>query len=175
MTKVSQLKWVSRRLNIRPYKLSDYECWFSAVTQDCELNKTNKTKDSFKKKVSRNRQLAKEDRSYIFGIFDKKSNQHLGEIEINIITRSNFHWASLGYQIHKHCQNNGFAKEAALSVLKIGHKALDLKRIEAVIPKTNKRSLRVARSIKMKSEGVRREFIPMEEGWVDALVFASVR
>ncbi|MDG0817186.1 GNAT family N-acetyltransferase [Bdellovibrio svalbardensis] len=168
----NQLNGVSPRLCVRPYKLSDYKSWSTAVIRACEVDGG---KDSFRKKVLKNRQLRKEDRSYVFGIFHKKTNEHLGEIEINIIVRRNFRWANLGYEIHSHYRNKGFAKEGAAAVLEIGHNFLDLHRIEAVMPASNKASIKVARALKMKKEGIRRRFIPMSEGWTDAMVFVSVR
>ena len=67
--------------------------------------------------------------------------------------------AELGYWIGKPYWNNGYASEAAISVLKFGFEDLDLRRIHAHHLSRNPVSGRVLQKIGMQHEGHLRQHI----------------
>lgn len=175
----------SRRLIIRAFKPKDFLKWSEAMASRSEpvdkfdygpISKKYLTKTIFKKRLSAYKKAAEKDECYIFGIFEKKSGDHLGNISIYLLQRNPMQWANLGYHIHNHKRGRGYAKEAAKLFLKAAFESFDLQRVEAVMEKDHKASIAIAKAAGMKKEGVRRHFLPTESGkWVDGLVYAAIR
>lgn len=179
----------SRRLVVRPYRLSDYEAWSKAMRERrAPVDKfdegppppTHLTERAFKCRVDSYWSDAAIDQFYNYGVFDRKSGEHLGNVSIYVLQRDPMKWANLGYMIHNHKRGRGYAKEAAKLALKIAFKNLGLRRIEAVMELDHRASIAVAKSLGMRKEGVRRRFLPatrprQSRSWVDAAVFATDR
>lgn len=173
----------TKRLVIRPYKLSDYQEWFYAYTccykkrskfDRGRLNANDCSKDIFKKIITRHQRLAKLDHTYVWGIFDKKSGRILGAIDIFIICRDVLQVANLGYRIFNLYWRSGFASEALkVAIPKI---LLDLKlnRLQASIDLDNTPSTRLAKSL-MKSEGIVKNYHYQSHKWEDQKIFSITR
>lgn len=180
----NKIKYTTQRLVIRPYRASDYAAWAEALSK-ChpKQNKFDPGRPShqslslaaFDKKLKRYQAQAHRDEHYMFGIFHKKTGEHLGCVDLYVIVRKVLHWANLGFEIHNTHWGHGYAKEAARAALRIGFKELNLHRIEAAMELDHRASQSVARRIGMKKEGIRRKFFPTESGWEDLVVFALVR
>lgn len=69
------------------------------------------SKKTFKSRLMRYRERAQRKEHFVFGIFDKKSGERLGAVDIFIIN-AEIKWGNLGYQVHNHCWKKGFASEA---------------------------------------------------------------
>ena len=185
MKKPVKVKWPiiirTRRIELRPYKLSDYQAWHTAFTQrkrqqhkydrgPLPLEQTSRA--FYRKLYFRHERLAKHDICYPFGIFDRKTGAHLGVIDISTICRDWYQWASLGYVIHNTYQGRGFGKEAARAAIQVAFRKLGYKRVEASIYPDNRPSIRLAKALGMNREGIRREYIYDHKKWEDHVVYA---
>jgi ribosomal-protein-alanine N-acetyltransferase len=170
------------RLVIRPYKLSDYKVWSEGLRlrnpaqNEFDLGpevEGKLTKAYFKVLVTRSQNAAKSDQFYIYGMFDRKTGESVGSIDLYVIQRLPMLWGNLGYQVHNHKAGQGYAQEAAKMALKIGFKDLKFHRIEASIQPAHKASVKIAKAIGMTKEGLRKKFLPKGKKWEDAAVFIA--
>lgn len=87
------------------------------------------------------------------------------------VVRGLTHTCFLGYYLYNNYWGRGLAKEAVLATLDIGFRDLKLHRIEAGIEPNNHRSQRLARSLKMRREGVKKRALYLRGQWVDLVMF----
>jgi ribosomal-protein-alanine N-acetyltransferase len=172
----------TRRLILRPLGSRDFEAWHDAYAQG--LPKQNKwdreplkprecSKKLFSKVKAKLKALAKKDKYYRYVIFEKKSGALIGFIDFDIFVRSHHQFANFGYQIFNRHWNKGYGKEASLAGLKIGFKQLHLNRLEAAINLDNKVSIRLAKSIGMKREGIKKRYWYEFGKWTDHLIYVA--
>jgi ribosomal-protein-alanine N-acetyltransferase len=162
--------------------MSDYEVWKKSYTSRLPaLNRFDRGPSDpkkcslaqFKKLVERHAELAKADKVYIYGIFERKSGSLIGAIDIAIIAREMYQMANLGYQIHNRYWGSGYGSEATIAALKIGFTQLALNRLEASIDFDNKRSIALAKKIKMRNEGIKKNYLFEHGGWVDQIIYVA--
>lgn len=60
------------------------------------------TKEWFGDLVTKHHQMAEDDKVYVFGVFRKTDNMHIGFVDFSTIMREEFQWARIGYTIHNH-------------------------------------------------------------------------
>ncbi len=168
----------STRLELRPYKASDFKAWQAALRE--RRKKQNKFDDGsvaaakvnrgeFRKLILRYRKIVGRN-NFKFGVFKRKSGAYLGQFDLFVFSTSH-RWANLGYAIHNQYWGRGYASEAAKLALRIGFGALNLNRIEAGCEPANHASAKVARKAGLTFEGKRKKFpIPHP---ADLLVFAE--
>lgn len=170
----------TKRLCVRPYRYSDFNTWKKAFDErlpkqnEFDLNKTPEhllKRKSFNGWLKDRLEMQKKDLVYIFGIFDKKTGEHFGTIDLKIIERLRIQSANLGYGIHNHQWKKGYATEASVAVIELAFRQLKLHRVEAAASLSNKASIGVAKSIGMKREGVRKRIIYLDEKWVDSVFY----
>lgn len=175
-------QFATRRMILRPYRLSDYPTWRDAYV-NC-LPKRNKydkgplarekcSLREFRKIMTRHERMAKADRVYVYGAFLKSSGVLVGVVDVFVIVRDCYQMGNLGYQIHNRYWGRGYGKEAAIGALKIGFSHLKLNRLEAAVDLDNPRSLRLAKSIGMRREGVKKRYLFEDGKWTDNVVFAA--
>lgn len=172
----------TKRLIIRPLNLSDYTEWYDSLV-NClpkqskwdrgPLDKKLCTKRCFNKAMKHHELLAKKDDYYRYYAFDKKSGKIVGHIDFDIFIRSHHQFANFGYQIYNRYWNKGYGKEASLKGLQIGFKDLKLNRLEAAINLDNKKSIKVARSISMRYEGLKKRYWFENGKWTDHLIYVA--
>lgn len=172
----------TKRLILRPLKLTDYEEWF-----DCYVNsrpaqskwdmKPRKAKDCtkaiFKKVMAEHQKLAATDDYYRYYVFEKKTGAIVGLIDFDIFVRGTHQFANFGYQIYNRHWGNGYGQEASAAGLKIGFKKLKLNRLEAAINLDNKKSIRLVKAIGMKKEGIKKRYWFEYGKWVDHLIYVA--
>ncbi len=172
----------TQRLEIRPYRLNDFEVWRTASLERLParnrfdrgpVKPSECTISRFKKMLRRHEGLAKKDKVYIYGVFEKKSGTLVGAIDIAIICRSVYQMANLGYQVHNRFWRRGFGRESAMAGLKIGFSQLGLNRLEAAIDFDNPVSQKLARSIGMRREGIKKNYLFENGKWIDQIIFAA--
>jgi len=127
----------TERLILRPLQPSDYESWYAGFSgrlpkqhqyDDGQVSLEECDRQWFADLCQRHQQLALNDQVYIFGIFSRQNNQHLGHIDISTIRREENQWANLGYGIHNQHWQQGFGKEAVRAALICGfHSFVGLK------------------------------------------------
>lgn len=172
----------TRRLVLRPLNIGDYKFWFDAYVNG--LPAKNKwdlvprtasecSKKSFTKLCSTLNKLAKNDEYYRYYIYEKKSGAIIGQIDFDIFVRSTHQFANFGYQIYNRHWEKGFGKEAARLGLKIGFKVLKLNRLEAAINLDNKISIKLAKAIGMKKEGIKKRYWYENGKWTDHLIYVA--
>lgn len=174
------IRYTTKRLLIRPYRVGDYSEWKKAHAA-CSVAKDKfdpgrlppqlLTRERFKSLIANYRALARRDEYYMFGIFDKKSGAHLGHFDFFLFARKGLNWANLGYEIHNTHWRKGYGVEAGQGALRIGFKKLKLHRIEAAMELDHKGSQIVARRIGMRRECIRKRFYKSGAIWEDLLVF----
>lgn len=173
----------TKRLELRPLRLSDYLSWKKGVTQKLPLGRkfdmpavplSKASKTHFKKIVAKESKGAKADQGYHFHLFEKETGHHLGVVDFSTHVRGQLQWANLGYELHNNYHGKGYAQEAVKALLKVGHKKLGYKRIEACTNVENKKSLRLLKKLGMKKECRRRHFYFQFGTWNDNWIFVSI-
>ena len=97
--------------------------------------------------------------SYLFGIFDKKTCSHIGNIKLGFIN-SHHNTAQLSLFIgEKECWGKGYATEAIKCITQWGFNILGLKRIEAGCYEANMGSLRAFLKVGYIVEGFKRSCV----------------
>lgn len=180
-TKEHPIELETERLIIRPLNNQDYEKWLEGFLNRLpsqrkydneKADMSAWTEEKFNQEVvSLFDKLARQDEVYVFGIFRKADQKHLGKVEICTIMRDEFQWGLLGYTIHNQYWQRGYGKEAVNAVLKIAFENLHFHRIEAHINMDNVPSIRLAESVGMEFECVRKGFIYELEEWTDHLIY----
>ena len=180
-TKEHPIELETERLIIRPLNNQDYEKWLEGFLNRLPSQRKYDnekadmsvwTEEKFNQEVvSLFDKLARQDEVYVFGIFRKADQKHLGKVEICTIMRDEFQWGLLGYTIHNQYWQRGYGKEAVNAVLKIAFENLHFHRIEAHINMDNVPSIRLAESVGMEFECVRKGFIYELEEWTDHLIY----
>lgn len=172
----------TERLILRPQELSDYEAWSAGFAgrlpkqHPYDVGRVDLEAWDwywFAEVCQRHQQWALMDRAYIFGIFLRETNQHLGNIDLSTLRREENQWANLGYSIHNQYQRQGFGKEAVRAALIAGFEALNYHRIEAAINLDNAPSIALAQSVGMQKECVRSGFYYENGQWVDHLIYVA--
>lgn len=114
------------RLILRPLQESDYEDWHTGYSNRLPQQHFY---DSGQEDISHcdrawftglcqcQQQTALKDEIYSFGVFCRDTNQHLGNIDLSTLRRSENQWAILGYEIHNQHWRQGFGKEAVRAAL----------------------------------------------------------
>lgn len=172
----------SRRLLIRPIKLNDHQTWFRAFAERLprqnvwdagprEIRDCSQAK--FRKWVRHYEMLARQDDYHRVGVFTKIGSELVGQLDFEVFSRGQLQFANFGYQIYNLYWGNGYGVEAAAAGLKFGFDLLNLHRLEAAIHPANKKSIQVAKKIKMRKEGIRRRYALEDEKWHDCLIFAA--
>ncbi len=181
---MSEAAWTLRieteRLILRPQNSSDYETWHtgfsSRLPQQCQYDEGQVSLegcdlDWFSSLCDHHQEQALKDYAYIFGVFLKQTNQHLGNVDLSTIYREEKQWANLGYSIHNQYWKQGFGKEAVKAALIAGFENLGYHRIEAAINLDNYPSIALARSVGLQEECIRRGFYYENEQWVDHVIY----
>ena len=172
--------YATPRLVLRPYRPADHQTWFEALVNP--LAKKNKydrepflavqcRKVDFLKLIRRHEKLARQDDTYIYGVFLKKGNTLVGSIDIHVIVRDCYQIGNLGYQVHNRFWRNGYAKEAARKAIDIAFRDLGLHRLEAAINLDNRPSIAVAKGIGLSGGGIIKNYIFENDAWTDHRVF----
>jgi [ribosomal protein S5]-alanine N-acetyltransferase len=182
-----QLTWPliieTDRLMLRPQEPKDFGAWYEGFagrspSQSCydegRIDLDSYNSDWFFGICERHQEQALRDYAYIFGVFSKATQQHLGNVDLSTIQREEKQWANLGYCIHNQHWRQGFAKEAVNSLLLAGFKDLGYHRIEAAINLDNHASIALAKSVGLEQECVRRGFYYENEQWVDHVIYVGI-
>ncbi|WP_173915344.1 GNAT family N-acetyltransferase [Halobacillus sp. Marseille-Q1614] len=170
----------TERLVIRPLKKSDYKNWLTEFESRFpsqhrydkgKVNMKECTEEWFANLVEKHQELAVSDTAHIFGVFRKKDNTHLGMIDFSTLYRGEFQWGRIGYTIHNQYWKKGYGKEAVKEAINIALNDLKFHRIEAHINLDNSPSIKLAESVGMEFECIRKGFIHEFGEWTDNLIY----
>lgn len=172
----------TKRLIIRPLEIHDYENWVQSYSSmrppQNEWDETNwvdseLTLKKFKEHLKKNQLWRAQDHFYEFGIFRKDDGVFLGVVTLMDVSRQIFQNAYLGYRIFNNHWGQGYATEACLAAVEIAFKDLKLHRIEAGIAPTNKASIKVAKRLGLRKEGLSPRRLFTHGKWTDMLLYAG--
>ena len=183
MIKQMKLERKTKNTIVRPYKKSDYQSWKKAYLSilpkagniwDITIprKEENLTKVAFAKILKAQKQHRTEDYFYDFGIFLKNGNL-IGGVSLMDISRQVFQNAYLGYRIFNNYWGKGYGKEAIKAAIEIAFIDLKLHRIEAGIEPRNKRSIRLAKSIGLRREGLSKKRLFLRGKWLDMALYVA--
>ncbi len=169
----------TRQLELRCLTLKDYNCWKQAQlkmkksqnTWDASSRTSDSlTKTEFKKIIQGQIERRNKDTFYDLGVFDK-TGVLIGGVSIMEVSRGISQTAYLGYRIFNNYWGKGYGKEAVRAMIEIAFEDIKLHRIEAGIEPSNKRSLKLARSLGMRREGLKKRVLFLRNTWVDLIMF----
>lgn len=172
----------TKRLILRPLELSDFENWQQAHSMlrppqnewdEGPWKGSELTLAKFKKILKQQKTQRAEDEFYSFGIFRKDDGVLLGVVTLMDVSRAIFQNAYLGYRIFNNYWGQGYATEACQGALEIAFRDLKLHRVEAGIEPDNKVSIRIAKSLGLRKEGVSRRRLLVNGQWKDMILFAG--
>ncbi len=173
----------TERLILRPLEPSDYESWYAGFSgrlpqqhkyDEGQICLEGCDRDWFADLCDRHQKQALSDYAYIFGVFFKQTNQHLGFVDISTIQREEKQWANLGYSIHNQYWRHSFGKESVKAALMAGFETLRYHRIEAAINLDNYPSIALVQSVGLQKECIRRGFYYEDGQWVDHVIYIAL-
>jgi [ribosomal protein S5]-alanine N-acetyltransferase len=184
---ISKTHWTltikTKRLILRPQTPDDYQSWYAGFSgrlpqqskyDEGQINLDGCDTEWFSSLCQRHQQQALSDYAYIFAVFSKQNNRHLGYVDLSTIQREEKQWANLGYSIHNQYWQQGFGKEAVRAALIAGFEHLGYHRIEAAINLDNHLSIALAQSLGLQKECIRRGFYYENDRWVDHLIYVAI-
>ncbi len=172
------------RLILRPLEATDYENWVQAYSSmrppQNEWDETNwaeseLTPKKFKELLKSEKDQRTRDHFYSFGVFLKDDGTLIGLVTLMDISRAIFQNAYIGYRIFNNYWGYGFAQEATRGCIDIAFKKLKLHRVEAGIAPTNKKSIKVAKALKMRKEGLSKRRLLVHKKWQDMEIWALTK
>ena len=170
----------TERLVIRPLNKLDYENWLKEFENrypsqnrhdQGKIDMSECTLEWFEQLVEKHQELALTDTTYIFGVFSKVTEAHLGMIDFSTLVRDDFQWGRIGYTIHNQHWRNGYGKEAVSAALILAFDQLKFHRIEAHINFDNTPSIKLVESVGIDFECIRKGFIYEYNEWTDHLIY----
>lgn len=176
---MSFLRRKTKRLVVRPLTSEDFIAWRSAYlkisdpknTWDQAAKKENEVnKAAFNKVLKMQKKLRAADNFYDLAIFNREGAL-VGFVAIMEVARGLSHTAYLGYRIFNNHWRLGYGKEAVQAMIDIGFRDIKLHRIEAGIEPGNIRSIKLARSLGMRREGLKKRALYLRNKWVDLIMY----
>lgn len=182
--KISRSKLIkkTKRLEIRPLELRDYQAWCEAYSEmrepQNEWDETNwdpkfLTKAAFGKLLRTQQQERQLDRGYAFGVFRRDDGRLIGSMGLWDVSRGRFQNAYIGYRIFNSYWMYGYGAEAVEATCEIGFRSLNLHRIEAGIQPENKNSIALAKKIGLRKEGLSSKRLFYKNRWVDLILYVA--
>ena len=170
---------ITPRLVVRPIESKDYSVWRQAnltmlrpqnIWDLGPIPQRKLTQSGFRKMLRGQTERRKKDTFYSLGVFDKAGTL-VGGVSIMEVARGISQTAFLGYRIFNRYWGKGYAKESVRAVIEIGFEDIKLHRIEAGIEPKNLRSIRLAKSLGMRREGLKKRALFLRKTWVDLIMF----
>ena len=90
-----------------------------------------------------------------------------------MISRLSYQFANLGYEVNNQYWGQGFASEAIEAAIPTAFKTLLLHRVEAGILPKNRASIRVAKKVGLRREGLRKKYFFDGQEWIDIVYFVA--
>ena len=171
----------TERLVLRPYRETDYDMWKETyATLPKPKNRwdlgprelKDLTTAKFTEVLATQDADMAQDHFYSFHAFEKESGKLVGHGSLMDISRVIFQNAYLCYGVHSPYWGLGYGKELAAATLQIAFHTLKLHRVEAGIEPANKRSIRLAKSLNMRREGLSKRRLYLRQKWVDMVIYA---
>jgi len=169
----------TKRLVIRPLRKSDYRVWKKTGEEMLDLRNRWDRRPSpreltpleFRKLLSVQASQRKHDRFYDLAVFC--GSELVGKVAVMDVMRSLSQQGFLGYRIYNRYWAKGYGYEASRALIDIAFRDLKLHRVEAGVEPGNIRSIRLARKLGLKKEGLKRKAVFLRGKWRDLLAYAA--
>lgn len=171
----------TKRLIIRPLNEHDYEIWKEAYTSmlppkniydTANRKKFNLKKSDFKKLLAQNVKYRKTEEFLDYAVIDKKTGKFIGRVSLMNVVRSVTQSAFLGYGLFNNYWGQGYAEEAVNGFIKLAFTKYKLHRVVAGIEPKNKLSIKLAKKLGMRREGLSKNIILLRGQWLDLVQYA---
>jgi RimJ/RimL family protein N-acetyltransferase len=169
------------RLILRALNENDYDIWKEAhLSMLAPKNKwdvansqfTNFSQSDFKK-ILRVNSLNRKNESFIdYAIIDKKTKKYIGRVSLMNCIRSVTQSSFIGYVLFNNYWGQGFAAEAMSGLFQLAFTKHKLHRVVAGIEPENLRSIKFAKKLGMRREGVSKRVVLLRGQWRDLVQFA---
>jgi ribosomal-protein-alanine N-acetyltransferase len=127
---------------------------------------------SYRQRLRRQLQDARDDLSYAFFIFREQDGELLGGITLANVRRGVVQSASVGYWLGERYVRHGYMRDALTVTIRHSFDDLRLHRIEAACLPTNHASLGVLRACGFRDEGYARKYLCINSVWQDHVLLA---
>ena len=170
------------RVYLRSPEYRDWEKWSETRRENMSHLKpweptwplNDLERNSFLRRVKVYEKLISNDEAYPFLIFDKNSNELIGELNINNVQRGVLQSCSIGYWISKNRIGLGFMSESIMLIKNFIFNELGLHRVEAACLESNEPSLNVLKKNNFHVEGKARKYLKINGKWQDHLIFSCL-
>ena len=180
--KLELFKRSTKRLIIRPMQKSDYVQWKSAYSTmlpkknkwDSSLNREESqlTKPVFFKLLDDQKIKRQREDFCDYAIFLKSNGAFIGRVSLMNFVRSVTQSSFIGYALFNRYWGLGYAEEAVHALIDIAFKDHKLHRVVAGIEPDNKRSIRLAKKLGFRKEGLSKRVVLLRDEWQDLIQFA---
>lgn len=144
----------SERLRIAPFRRSDFNMWFQAVTTQKKprskfdqkpLNPDKINREHFLKLISFEEKWWNEERHYQFHVFLK--DIFIGDIALMFICREGRQWAEMSCYLDNRYWGKGYGYEACEAVIDCAFEKMQLHQLFVLIEKENRRSIKLFKKL----------------------------
>jgi len=166
---------------IRPLVAGDFDAWREAHRRESQprnrwdvwaLEAASLTRAKFRALLRGQRVRRRREISYHLAVFLAKTGECIGGVSVMDVIRNVSQSAYLGYAIRHRHWGAGYGKEAVRAAFDIAFRDLRLHRLEAGVEPGNVRSIRLARSLGMRREGLKRRCVHLRGEWLDLVAYA---
>ncbi|MFC2136936.1 GNAT family N-acetyltransferase [Bacteroidota bacterium] len=112
-------------------------------------------------------------KKYFWKIITKDANEFVGIAGYGL-SLDKFKLGEIYYKILPDKWGNGYATEAAKTLINVGFEKFNLHKVEAGVETTNMASINVLEKCGMTREGLRRKILPIRGEWKDSFHYAIV-
>lgn len=171
----------TERLLIRPYQVEDYLMWADGYRN--RLPSTYKhdegndgevySKRWFTDWVEEFHESAREDETYLFGVFRKADGVHIGEIELVTLLREDYEWGMMGYTMHNQYHRQGYGTESVKAAVELFFEDLRFHRLELQIHVDNEPSKKLAERAGFDYECTRKDYFYEGGKWIDQMIYVK--
>lgn len=171
----------TKRLVLRPMGPKDFKAWQRFYLEQAppknewdgkyRMYKEGSRKE-FLATLTKFNKLAKLDKTYVFAVF-KKDGTMIGEASVMDIVRGAFQYGMVGCVLSNMYWNAGYGRETLQALIKNSFLKLKLHRVEGLVERYNRRSIRMLNAVGMRREGVSRKNLYITSKWVDAIRYSN--
>ena len=167
---------------LRPPELRDWENWTRLRAESREFlvpweptwPRDVLTQASYRQRIRRYAEEARNDRGYAFFVFRKEDDSIAGGLNLSHVHRGVTQSCSLGYWAGKRFARKGYLSDAVKATVAYVFDELGMHRLEAACVPTNEASRRLLMKVGFTQEGYAREYLRINGEWRDHLLFSYV-
>ncbi len=165
---------------LRPPKAADFEDWSRVreksraflVPWEPVWPADVLTRASFRRRLKRYAQDARDDRGYSFFIFRQDDNALVGGVNLSHVHRGVSQSCSMGYWMGEPYARRGYMSDAVSATVSFIFEELGLHRVEAACVPANVPSRDLLRKVGFHEEGQARKYLKINGRWEDHILFA---